>query len=1318
MTEALKKAAGDKPERKTLSPRTKDLPILDTPLPKLIGNARGTHAEHSVKKGGVLGARAGKVDEMPSATETPVVPLNPATGPEEKGKIPGSDLGKAWSQDAKPETKTWDVDELNPAKPEAKTDEKPEDARDGDEYDAAYDHADHGSAEHDGGQRDSAEQGHEQDEKEGEEKETPPTPGAWGSDVEFRKALEIIAFKTEQLEDDLKSGKKKAHGGAYKAVAGAEGGITDKIEVQRGTTKLTSTLTAEGLAGARAAAKTLLVADEDMLAAAVSAMAQAGAFGSAGASFDAKKGRAAISTAVKASGGIGAQVQGSAEAMADLNRLIPSLVAVFSFSAKVGVWGELSGTISGKYRALLATLNSSISGFAGAAVEAKGAAFANWLEGIGLAGQVGSKAGAEGKAATKLTIGLKDIGELEIEAGVMAFAGAEVKAKGKVAVSVTGVAVEGRAAAFAGARVSSYAKVGSSLRGREWIKVSGKVGVAVGAGAEIGGRFEFIKGKLVIDGDLAAVLKGGGDVGAGLELDLVAFAAGLGGLVADEWNKEKFQIDQKGLDYTREEIKDPERSKKTQQSAYETVLPGFQDYAVQVLDKVRRDKITTSRVLEHEELKKRIQDVAPRLDLRWVETDRGIERAAQDAFGDLLVTKDGRAQFGVDGGVVRFVDSVSPEKAKELAEQHKTLTRVHKVNDALRKDLLKYATVKKGTGEHGVKKDKVQAIIDKHWDKIVKAFPGPEAKYAVANAVRDTMGDYLGHRRGGEVRFRLGDDGKISEFGASEKALARHAKRQKEGFTDKVATDKINIAARVLTKGLTEYRAKLIADPKLAWDTAKVDGYLKDAKAKLPADAKTADAQSAFSAAILEAMDPIVTTAEVDDKLILSTFAMSLGKLEKERTAKASDAAGAARKAALAKFRKAVRGKRESLLKKRVAPDAFANEITEWSVSEVVKTHRALAEAAGKSAEDVALDANASDIAATANAVLAPLLEVKVVWGALAPVAGKLGDAAVFAEEQRKRAAKIKGGTDDDNARRALVADAVREDFTAYGEKLRSAVEAEAAGKTKLIGSRPTAVERTKLQKIIDTRTAKIAEDVRTTVGDAAVEDAVSRTFGIEGRDPKGAALLKKFSVKELKIGDDFAAVPLSEIAHATIRERGAIAQEQRVRTRLAADVKELLDTATKRRKALQATELQALVDKVAKPVLPHQSDDDLARLDMVVTTALGPVAGALFRVDKGVIAPATGPNLHRSEQAVEALATLRRELEQYSAERSQAQKPRRKAAVQSCLDAYRNNVDASVTFDAAHDELLAKVVLSALGGKGEVKVEAGEIVKLKLEAS
>lgn len=1136
----------------------------------------------------------------------------------------------------------------------------------------------------------------------------------------LRKTAEAIAFaEFEDFENqDIKQGDEKRKQAIeegtqqdtseqHETGVGKAATIKQTTTVRTGAKRETGTLAAEGLAGARAAAKTMLVSSDEELAATLQFLAQAGVFGKAEMKYDVKKGQQALSLSTKASGGAGAQVTGGGAFRIDY--LVPAIVAVFEVSAKAGAWGELESSVEYRFKdSFFAGLKSSISGFAGAMASAKSEMSLKPKSGLTLSGEATAMAGVKGEAKTTATIGIKNVGELELEGGVMGFAGAEAEAAFKAQIGLSGVSLSAKASAFAGAKATVSGSGTVKLRGREVIKAKAEASVTAGAGAEAEFEFTFSHGKVSFKAKAGLTLGVGADVGTELEIDFEALAEAILGLIADQWNKQENKIDQKGLDYLRTPLKDPEEIKAKQQAGYKAVIDGFDDYASEVLAAVKKNKLPGRQVLEPSRMQSIIQDAAGRLDRRYKETDQGIVQAAHDAFGELL--KPGG--FVVDALVVRACGSVSPKEAKGASDRFDTLEKVKKARDGLKRDLIAYGNASRAAkGEEGISKPKVQKIITSHFKEMQEAFPGAEVKTGIALAVGETLGGFLGRADDGSVSFAVDEKGVITTFGKDETELKKLAKGEKETFAKNVSEQKANAAYAALAAELKQYKAGVLASEKADFSGVEVAKIIGKHTPKIPAERPKDEVKQKLQQIVMAVFDPFVMGVFFTDTLAVEKLSHNVGKLRDEQRKQAKQKRDTAHSGELDKFATAIAGKRQSLLKSGGTPADFIKQIESFTA----KSAKACATNLAKIETEKDLTKFNTEIEAVLNKELDPLCVISLAGGA--PKVTVVSADAVFKEERQKLKMTIKGGENADNERRALVAKALRGEFSTYGNELRAALQQQVDAKTgaKQPKAPPAGVDKAKLQGIITARTKAIEVDIKGKVGDDAVVDAAATAFGLEGYEgARGPFLLKKFSVENLQI-KQFEAAKLSELASSRKQEHEDFAAEKQVIDKVRTEVQKYLK-GLKPGAAIDKDYIQAIIERVAIPGLRTDTKEAFDRADLVIAQAVLMGAGGRiekFKTELGFIKEFQAIGEQSKAAQEDALKRLKRELSEYAAICATTGYEPYKPTVQSSIDTY---VKALAALKVPVDDVaVAQLVKEALGLTGTIELKMGKIFKWQL---
>lgn len=887
--------------------------------------------------------------------------------------------------------------------------------------------------------------------------------------------------------------------------AGVKGSRTSKFDTFDGTTSKTASTKVEGLAGAEAAVKIIEMATEEELKVAIEAMARAGAFGEAEAKAAIKRGSASLSGRAGAKGGAGVEGSMSAEAKVDRSGLIPALEATFEAAIKVGIWGEASAEVEARFGPLVATALAKIEGFIGASAEVTAKAFASWKEGLGASFSAGAQASASAKGSVTAELALGAY-QLEVGAGVEAWAGVKAEASGKLEVSLTGVAASFKASAFAGAKVEAHASAKIKVRGKTIVAAKGKVGVAVGVGAEISGEFEIKNGKLKIAGDLAAALKGGLTAGGELEIDFLALAQVIVAEVGDLAKSDELKITGASPSFDRKPINDPKEADKKKQAGYDAVIDDFHAYA--------RKKLTGGeKGVKKERIQEIIQNRAGQLhaDFAFTETDRGIEQAATEAFGPLVKT------FIVQAGYIRAFQASPDTDVTKVKQDFQQREAWRTARDAIADDFRAYGEKKAQTGEAGIKQENIQKIISKHWKQLQAAFPGAEADQVVVFAAKVSIDKYLSE-------FEVAN-GKITKFVApTEKATG-----QKKAATEDKDAQARQAAIATLRGKLVGYRTTLIAKPKGELDRDALQKLITASMSGVKKQLGTPELDGEIASAIVAVLTPIVTGTGVHVvNGELRALAPEVGGLEAAR--KATDEAG--EKTLQTSAMKALTTSLEKYKEAKTKGGANGIKLTEVQ-SRIAKATAKVRPWVQKGEADETIKTIALD-------ALKPMLQsIDISMG---EVVSFDAPAAVARQEKQDRKENGKarlGGEEDDNTRRRMISDAVGGEFATYAAQVRSSAEKALQGKPAKVK-----LERAKLQSIIDKRIKVVRADVVNDVGDEAIITTAQDKFG---------PMLKSIDVSRSRIVSFEAEPNFAAVAKA---KRDTSAQVRRAQTDLTADLK------------------------------------------------------------------------------------------------------------------------------------------------------------------
>ncbi|WP_372729290.1 hypothetical protein [Nocardioides sp.] len=835
-----------------------------------------------------------------------------------------------------------------------------------------------------------------------------------------------------------------------------------------GTTGKQSSTTTEAFAGVQGELKLLSIASRDELKVSMEAAARAGAFGAAEQKKAIQRGKLKASMGAKGSGGAGIEASSKAEAVVDRTGYIPALAATFEAAARAGLWANGQLDASAEIGPLAGSVCAKLDVLLGAEAQLKAEVFADLKrKGVGAAFSASAFAGArvklDGEAEIKLgPAQLMVGGTLEAAAG----AGAEIDTE--FSVSIKGVTAKFEASAFAGAKAKASGKAAFKIMGKKIVSAKGEVEVSVGAGASVSGKFEIKNGKLSVSAGLSAALGLGAGGKADADIDFAALAdvivAKVGELSAD-----RPAIDSVSPDYEREAL--PAGSAlatKKQEIGYEAVYEDFVAYA--------NKKIMQG---EHGIKKERVQAIianaAPLLrpHFAYVETDKGIQQAAMEAFAGQLRHVD------TQGGYIRAWDPVPEAEAEVFRTQKQKEEKWRSARDALTADFAAYATKKANKGKNGIKRDEVQSIITSHWKSLNEAFEGAEPDQVIDFAARQMKAQYL-------TKFSVAK-GKIGEF---------EVDAEKTAGTKKAAADDAQAAARAaalatLDGKLTAYRASLVASSKATLDHKKLNGLLKDSVSSIKGQVARDEVNAELATAIQAGLGGLVEGVTVE-KGVLKKYSEKSGALDRARQAKDAGDVEARQTAAVAAFGESLVGYRE--LKTKSGKNGLKKEKVQVRLDQAcTKVGDWQRQGGGDRAfEDAARQALGEQL----------LKKVVVEKGVVTTFT--INDAVMTAAKQDRRAngkASLEGGAEDDNARRKMIADAVRPGFASYVGELRAAGEKDPSSAKAV----PTSTE---LQKRIDKAVKPIRADINNEAGDRALELAVTDKFPmIESIQIQGLAI-------------------------------------------------------------------------------------------------------------------------------------------------------------------------------------------------------------------
>ncbi len=910
---------------------------------------------------------------------------------------------------------------------------------------------------------------------------------------------------------------------------GAKGSRTTSTDVFDGSTHKKSGTEVEGLAGAEAAVKIISMATAEELSVAIESMARAGAFGKAEAQAAISRGRLGASGKAGSSGGAGVEASMAAKAKVDRSGLIPALEATFEAAIKAGIWGEAYAEIEAHYGPLVATAVAKIEGFIGVSAQVSASAFADWKKGIGAEFSAGVEASASAKGSVTAELSLGDA-QLEVGAGFEAWAGVKAEAEGKFEVGLSGVSASFKASAFAGAKVEATANASFKVRGKTIVSAKGKVGVAVGVGAEVSGEFEIKGGKLKIYGELAAALKGGGTVGAGIEIDFYALAKVIVEEVGDLAKGDELNISAKSPAFERKPLSDPEEAKKKQQFGYETVIDDFHAYA-------RKKLMGGEKGIKKERVQAIIQNRSSQLQqaFSFVETDRGIEQAAQEAFGPLLKS------IVVQAGYIRAFDPAPESAATKTKEDFQQREQWRVARDALADDFRAYGEKKAQTGKEGIKQENVQSIITKHWKQLQAAFPGAEADQVVVFAAKVSIQKYLS-------TFEVAN-GKITKFEAPpEKAAA-----VKKGAADTKAEQVRAAAIAGLRAKLVAYRTNLVTKPKAVVERGELQKVITSALTSIKDQLGTPELDGEIASAIVAVLSPILESTGIT--IIngeIRQLTPETGGLAAARKQKGDADQASLQAAAMATLKTSLEGYKEAKTK----GGASGIKRAEVEARILRATEKVRPWVQGGEADET--------IKEIATEALKPMLAAINI--SMGNVVSFDAPAKVAAEEKRNRkelGKALLGGEEDDNTRRRMVSNAVGGEFATYAAQVREAAEKALTGKPAKVK-----LERGKLQSIIDKRVKTIRADIVNEVGDEALVTAAQDKFG---------PMLKSIAVVKSQI---VMFEPEPNFAVVAKAKRDSSAQILQAQADLVADLKTYGTEASKMGRQPSKSQVQAIIDK------------------------------------------------------------------------------------------------------------------------------------------
>jgi hypothetical protein len=855
-------------------------------------------------------------------------------------------------------------------------------------------------------------------------------------------------------------------------IVGSGGGVT------------TSRTETEALAGAQAKLATLARVSDGELRVAVAMLARAGAFGKAAAEGSARYGKAQVSGKAEAEGGAGVEASLNAFAAIDRSRRLPQIAAAIEAAIKAGVWAGGAAEAVAKLGPVAFAVAAKIEAWAGAQAQFKAEVFANAAQGIGASVEASAKAGAGAEASGKAALDLGPLG-FEVSAEMAAFAGVEGKFSGGFRVSLTGVQAKFEASAFAGAKASIGGSAGIRIRGRKLVSVKGEIEVYAGVGGKAKGSFgvggdlskvsagqsgtyssselkstgyggdepDKVKAPFEIDKD--GTLKFGGALGAALgiggsveleaEVDLVGIGEAIVlGITELGRSDEQKTLDRMGPDFKREELpQDHPMGKRMEKKGYDAVFESFQAYAhskaLKGANGVKRDKVQTI-----------LDEINPlvRAYFTYVETDRGMTQAAMDAFSGQV------EKVEIEAGQIKTWVDTSDATVTSFKQRMREEEGWRKSRDKLRNAFAEYASKKETKGANGVKPEKVQAIIDKHWAEISALF-GSDAQELVRYAAELSRIDGYFERDSFAVdaRGKLLPTAKID--GTATTAL-------KDDYKTGTAMRGMLGQLNNLEADLRAYRDQGLAKKK-QFDKPGVEAIVDKHAAKLKTD--TPGLNDLIAHTIRTALGETITTVTTKNCRI-ETLVVASAKLTQMQSDARLEAMRKKLVAAIGGYLEKKTGQGENGVKKSV-------------IDTLIKEH------AGSLRSVI-------DPAEVDTTLQSWIIE------ALEPVQGRVTvDKGVLsgepqtpglAEARKKRKegkGYLQGGTELDNVRRSMVMDKLREPLEKYRQSHMKAV----------LASPGATLDQARLQGIIDKAMKSVAKDVRGAAGDEAVKQAITDRF-------------------------------------------------------------------------------------------------------------------------------------------------------------------------------------------------------------------------------
>lgn len=797
----------------------------------------------------------------------------------------------------------------------------------------------------------------------------------------------------------------------------------------KGQTQTKNETELEGHAGAQWAAAVVTKAKQDgTLEAGIDLLAKAGAFGTARKKLAYRKGRGSASMEAKGSGGAGIEASLKAGGTASTTkipgvdrRFISDLEAAIQIAVKVGLWADGEFAAQANYGPIEAKAWGEVHALIGADLKMSGRAWVGLTE-AGVEWEAEAFAGAKvsGKAGVSVALGP---GELIAEVEGEAMAGAEAKTSGNLKIGLKGVSAKAKAEAFAGAKAKVTGTAGFKLRGRTIVSVSGTAEVSAGAGGSVEGEFTIENGVLRFGAGLSAVV----GVGAGGKVDAMIDAGSLATIIAADLREmagAEGPVSTTSPNFERTPLEDKTKAGVIEQIGYDAVIEEFQIYGARKGEQGKN-------VVKKEVVQQKIKDAAifHADKLKYLEFDRGIERAAREAFAGQLI------DFGVNAGNITAWNVVKGDAAATFKTDSKTGLARQKAQEQLGAELTAYGEKKIAAKvAQPVLQTEVQAIITKH-------LPALRTAYGVVGTAGDQTALDQGVMEAADPlierwfdEFNVHQGGLIKRFGV----------RAPDAVRAEVKDEKADAARgpilASLGRDLETYKAKLVADPAVSMaDPAKLNQLYADAVKKAPSAFGSPEGEASIIAQFSKSFDGVISNIRVlGSKLVYSNVERGLKTVRDQANAKAADTA---RTRAVESFGANLTAYKEKMVAGAAGlSGVFGKARTGLDRAEIEK-------ALALSIKGVDLGANPQEIMAfdgrlkaAAQAALGDvLLDLGIVGGTV--VSFKADDAKLAAaKSDRKQNGKklLTGGQEQDNDRRKLVADLVVPGLQAYGEKLRA----------------------------------------------------------------------------------------------------------------------------------------------------------------------------------------------------------------------------------------------------------------------------------------